>query len=102
MTIERFRDDATLTRCDARVVSHDERGIVLDRTVCYLQGGGQAGDAGWLSTAHGRARMRCHRATLSPAGGPRVANTAGVGAAVVTKAEKKSATTRRVVQGFAP
>lgn len=38
---------------------------------------------------------------LQPCGGTHVANTAEVGAVVVTKIEKKSASTRRVVLGFA-
>ena len=37
-----------------------------------------------------------------PCGGTHVANTSEIGAMVVTKIEKKSATTRRVVLGFAP
>ncbi len=54
MTEELFRDDATLLECEARVVSADERGIVLDRTVFYPLGGGQAGDAGTLHLPDGR------------------------------------------------
>ena len=38
---------------------------------------------------------------LQPCGGTHVANTAEIGAVVVTKVEKKSAMTRRVVLGFA-
>jgi misacylated tRNA(Ala) deacylase len=38
---------------------------------------------------------------LQPCGGTHVANTREIGAVVVTKIEKKSATTRRVVLGFA-
>ena len=38
---------------------------------------------------------------LQPCGGTHVANTAEIGAVLVTKIEKKSATTRRVVLGFA-
>ena len=38
---------------------------------------------------------------LQPCGGTHVANTAEIGAIAVTKIEKKSATTRRVVLGFA-
>ena len=38
---------------------------------------------------------------LQPCGGTHVANTAEIGAIMVTKIEKKSATTRRVVLGFA-
>ena len=39
---------------------------------------------------------------LQPCGGTHVANTAEIGQVVVTKIEKKSASTRRVVLGFAP
>ena len=35
MTEELFREDATLTTCEATVVAVDEAGIVLDRTVFY-------------------------------------------------------------------
>jgi Ser-tRNA(Ala) deacylase AlaX len=38
---------------------------------------------------------------LQPCGGTHVSNTAEIGAVVVTKIEKKSAKTRRVVLGFA-
>ena len=38
---------------------------------------------------------------FQPCGGTHVANTAEIGAVVVTRIEKKSATTRRVVLGFA-
>ena len=38
---------------------------------------------------------------LQPCGGTHVANTAEIGAVVVTKVEKKSAMTRRVILGFA-
>ena len=38
---------------------------------------------------------------LQPCGGTHVANTADIGAVIVTKVEKKSAMTRRVVLGFA-
>jgi misacylated tRNA(Ala) deacylase len=54
MTEELFREDATLGHCDARVLRHDEHGVLLDRTVCYPLGGGQAGDTGWLVTDAGR------------------------------------------------
>jgi misacylated tRNA(Ala) deacylase len=39
---------------------------------------------------------------LQPCGGTHVANTAEIGHVIVTKIEKKSANTRRVVLGFAP
>lgn len=54
-TEELFREDATLERCDATLVEIGPEGLVLDRTVFYPQGGGQAGDAGRLRLADGRA-----------------------------------------------
>lgn len=54
MTDELFRNDASLTSCDATVVAVDDEGIELDRTVFYPQGGGQAGDAGVVRLADGR------------------------------------------------
>jgi len=48
MTQELFREDATLLACEAAVVGQGEGGVLLDRTVCYPLGGGQAGDTGWL------------------------------------------------------
>ena len=181
MTQDLFRQDAYLTECTATVTAVTELGIVLDRTVFYPLGGGQAGDAGTLVLADGTtltiadtrkgkdaegkptadivhvpapgqeaalaalktgdaltARidwerrhklMRFHTAThllcrvvpqlvngvvrtihigdtadavdLQPCGGTHVANTREIGAVVVTKIEKKSAMTRRVVLGFA-
>jgi misacylated tRNA(Ala) deacylase len=53
MTEELFREDATLLSCSATVVAADEAGIVLDRTVFYPLGGGQAGDAGTLTGEDG-------------------------------------------------
>lgn len=54
MTEALFRDDATLHECRATVLAVDEQGIVLDRTVFYPLGGGQAGDTGRLVAADGR------------------------------------------------
>lgn len=55
MTQDLFRQDAYLQQCDATVTGIDEAGIVLDRTVFYPLGGGQAGDAGTLTLADGTA-----------------------------------------------
>jgi misacylated tRNA(Ala) deacylase len=54
MTEELFRQDSYLKECKARVVAVGEQGIVLDCTVFYPLGGGQAGDAGVLLLADGR------------------------------------------------
>jgi misacylated tRNA(Ala) deacylase len=50
-TEELFREDARLIECSARITMLDERGVQLDRTVFYPQGGGQAGDRGVLQLA---------------------------------------------------
>ena len=58
MTEELFREDATLLQCEAVVQAVDESPdgvlVVLDRTVFYPLGGGQAGDAGTLRLPDGR------------------------------------------------
>lgn len=54
MTQELFRQDAYLRETPAAVVSVGEQGVVLDRTVFYPLGGGQAGDSGALVLADGR------------------------------------------------
>ena len=54
MSEELFRNDATLTECEAVVTHVDERGVQLTRTVFYPHGGGQAGDRGELVLADGR------------------------------------------------
>jgi misacylated tRNA(Ala) deacylase len=68
MTEELFREDARLECCEATVLAIDEAGIVLDRTVFYPLGGGQAGDAGDLLLADGQrlaiADTRKHKARI--------------------------------------
>jgi misacylated tRNA(Ala) deacylase len=53
MTQDLFRTDAYLLECSATVTAITPQGIVLDRTVFYPLGGGQAGDAGALILADG-------------------------------------------------
>ena len=58
MTQELFRADAYLRECVATVTAIGPQGIVLDRTVFYPMGGGQAGDAGALVISSGAAAGR--------------------------------------------
>ena len=54
MTEELFRTDAYLDACDATVVAVTPEGVVLDCTVFYPLGGGQAGDTGTLVMPNGQ------------------------------------------------
>lgn len=53
MTQDLFREDAYLKECFATVACVAEQGVVLDRTVFYPLGGGQAGDSGVLVLPNG-------------------------------------------------
>jgi len=53
MTQDLFRADAYLTQCMATVTAITPQGVVLDRSVFYPLGGGQAGDSGVLMLADG-------------------------------------------------
>jgi misacylated tRNA(Ala) deacylase len=48
-----FRDDAYLRIASGKVVEVSERGIILDRTIFYPLGGGQAGDTGSMTRDNG-------------------------------------------------
>jgi misacylated tRNA(Ala) deacylase len=54
MTQDLFRQDAYLQECRATVLAVTEQGVILDRTVFYPLGGGQAGDTGTLVLPDGR------------------------------------------------
>jgi misacylated tRNA(Ala) deacylase len=54
MQRELFNDDAYLRQATARVLRHDECGLVLDATLFYPLGGGQPGDTGTLILDDGR------------------------------------------------
>ena len=55
MTQDLFRQDAYRTECPARVTELNDQGVVLDQTVFYPLGGGQAGDTGVLLLPDGSA-----------------------------------------------
>ena len=54
MTLPLFRQDAYRRECSATVLAITPDGLVLDQTVFYPLGGGQAGDAGVLVLANGQ------------------------------------------------
>lgn len=54
MTAMLFREDAYQAEATGTVMAlTEEGGVVLDETVFYPTGGGQPGDAGWLTSAEG-------------------------------------------------
>jgi len=71
MTEALHRQDPYLRQCEATVVAAGPEGIVLDRSVFYPMGGGQAGDAGELRLADGRVlRIADTRKSRAPGTGP--------------------------------
>jgi len=57
MTEEIFATDAYARATEATVLEVGPQGVVLDRTVFYARGGGQAGDTGWLRWDGGEVRV---------------------------------------------
>lgn len=55
MTAWLFRDFPYQRDCEARVVTADARGLMLDCTIFYPHGGGQPGDTGTLTREDGAA-----------------------------------------------
>ena len=53
-TVELYLGDAYARSCDTRVSRVDTRGVQLERTPFYAQGGGQPGDRGLLTLPDGR------------------------------------------------
>jgi len=54
VTDDLFREDSHLRDCSATVRDVTDRGVLLDRTVFYPLGGGQAGDSGELRWGDGQ------------------------------------------------
>ena len=97
-------DKQTLTDGIARLVA--EAHVVRHRWISEAELDAQPALVRSMSVQppRGQGRIRVleiEGVDLQPCGGTHVANTADIGAVVVTKIEKKSAMTRRVVLGFA-
>jgi misacylated tRNA(Ala) deacylase len=117
-------DGCSITAAYARLDFHMNQPLdkqVLTEGIARLVAGAHAVHHRWISEAEldanpqlvrsmsvqpprGQGRIRVleiEGVDLQPCGGTHVANTAEIGAVVVTKIEKKSAMTRRVILGFA-
>ncbi len=53
MTEELFRENSYLKSCIAKVLSVNDEGVELDRTIFYSVGGGQLGDVGVIKKSNG-------------------------------------------------
>jgi misacylated tRNA(Ala) deacylase len=62
-----YLNDAYLRQCEAHVVALRDGGVILDRTVCYPEGGGQPSDTGMLAL-EGGSSWAITAATKSPDG----------------------------------
>ena len=103
-------DKDALTAAIARLVAQDHAVTIGAISDAALDANPQLVKSMSVQPPRGTGRIRTIRIggdgdkpliDLQPCGGTHVANTSEIGAIVVTKIEKKSATTRRVVLGFA-
>ncbi|MGC3519645.1 alanine--tRNA ligase-related protein, partial [Pseudomonas aeruginosa] len=89
-TASLFLQDSYREECLARITDLVEDGLLLDQTVFYPQGGGQAGDSGWLTLADGT-RLRIadtRKGTEAGAGRDAILHIPAEGQATVLRAMK--------------
>ncbi|MCY0320529.1 alanyl-tRNA editing protein [Pseudomonas aeruginosa] len=89
-TASLFLQDSYREECLARITDVVEDGLLLDQTVFYPQGGGQAGDSGWLTLADGT-RLRIadtRKGTEAGAGRDAILHIPAEGQATVLRAMK--------------
>lgn len=89
-TASLFLQDSYREECLARITDLVEDGLLLEQTVFYPQGGGQAGDSGWLTLADGT-RLRIadtRKGTEAGAGRDAILHIPAEGQATVLRAMK--------------